>query len=88
MLPNLRKIKDSKVVVIGSIAHNYTKYNFNDIQLVSEKRFSKIYGNSKRFLMFSLYKLFENSSYEEFSFCHDMWYNSNKYNKLGGKNHG
>lgn len=61
MLPNLRKIKDSKVVVIGSIAHNYTKCNFNDIQLVSEKRFSKIYGNSKRFLMFSLYKLFENS---------------------------
>ena len=32
MLPNLRKIKDSKVVVIGSIAHNYTKYNFNDIK--------------------------------------------------------
>lgn len=64
MIPTLRKVKGSKVVVIGSIAHNYSKANFDDIQMLKTKKQSKIYGNSKRFLMFSLYKLFENSSVE------------------------
>lgn len=64
MIPTLRKVKGSKVVVIGSIAHNYSKANFDDIQMLKTKKQSKIYGNSKRFLMFSLYKLFENSAVE------------------------
>lgn len=61
MIPSLRKVKNSKVVVIGSIAHNYSKVDFSDIQKLKTKRSSIIYGNSKRFLMFSLYKLFENT---------------------------
>lgn len=61
MLPTLRKIKDSKVVVIGSIAHNYSKTNFDDIQFLKSAKSSKVYGNSKRFLMFSLKQLFIDS---------------------------
>lgn len=62
MIPSLRKVKNSKVVVIGSIAHNYSKVDFSDIQKLKTKKSSIIYGNSKRFLMFSLYKLFENTA--------------------------
>lgn len=58
MLSNLRKIKNAKVVVIGSIAYNYSKANFDDIEFLKNAKQSKIYGNSKRFLMFSLKKLF------------------------------
>ncbi len=57
MLSNLRKIKDSKIVIIGSIAHNYSKANFEDIQMLKTAKSSKVYGNSKRFLMFSAKKL-------------------------------
>ena len=57
LLPCLNK--NSKVVVVGSIAHRYKKINKNDIQLMGESDAQKIYGNSKRFLMFSLYELFK-----------------------------
>ena len=60
LLTNLRKIKNSKIVVIGSIAHNYSKVNFNDIQKLKTKKSSIAYGNSKRFLMASMQKLLEN----------------------------
>lgn len=62
MMPSLRKIKDSKVVLIGSIAHNYSKANFDDIQFLKNAKSSKVYGNSKRYLMFSLKQLFLDSS--------------------------
>ena len=62
LLSNLRKIKNAKIIVIGSIAHNYAKANFNDIQMLNTKKSSIIYGNSKRFLMISMQKLLENSA--------------------------
>lgn len=61
MIPNLRKIKGSKVIVISSIAHNYSKLDFDDPQKLKSKKSNIIYGNSKRMLMLSLQKLFENS---------------------------
>lgn len=61
LLSSLRKIKNSKIIVIGSIAHNYSKINFNDIQMLKSRKSSKIYGNSKRFLMYSLNKLLNDS---------------------------
>ena len=61
LLTNMRKIKNSKIIVIGSIAHNYSKTNFNDIQFLKSAKSSKIYGNSKRFLMISMQKLLENN---------------------------
>jgi NAD(P)-dependent dehydrogenase (short-subunit alcohol dehydrogenase family) len=59
LLPVLRK-RNGRVVVVGSIAHNYSKINEADIDFADVKKASKVYGNAKRFLMFSLYELFEN----------------------------
>lgn len=58
LLPYLNN--NAKVVAVGSIAHNYSKINLEDIDFSKQKKPSRVYGNAKRFLMFSLYKLFEN----------------------------
>ena len=58
LMPALRE-KGEKVVVVGSIAHNYSKINEGDVDFAGVKKASKVYGNAKRFLMFSLYELFE-----------------------------
>lgn len=55
--PILKK-KQGRVVVVGSIAHNYSKINEVDIDFSEVKPASKVYGNAKRFLMFSLYEMF------------------------------
>ena len=70
LLPKLRKQSDAKVIALGSIAHDYSKINENDIDFSLEKRASKIYGNSKRFLMFSLYELFKNEDKVKLSIVH------------------
>lgn len=56
LLPTLR-LNRAKVVVVGSIAHKFAKFNADDVDHSRDKKSSKIYGNSKRFLMFSLYEL-------------------------------
>lgn len=53
------KSRKGKVVVVGSIAHKYSKINENDIDFSKVKAPRKVYGNAKRFLMFSLEKLLE-----------------------------
>ena len=58
LLPTLKE-KGGRVVVVGSIAHDYSKINEKDIDFSRVKKASKVYGNAKRFLMFSLYELFE-----------------------------
>lgn len=60
LLPELDKKDDSVCITLGSIAHNYSKLDEHDIDFSSRKKASKIYGNAKRFLMFSLFELFEN----------------------------
>lgn len=60
LLPELKKKKNSVCVVVGSIAHNYSKINLQNIDFSNVKKPSKIYGNSKRFLMFSMFELFKN----------------------------
>ncbi|MBE6548327.1 MAG: SDR family NAD(P)-dependent oxidoreductase [Ruminococcaceae bacterium] len=50
--------KGGNIVAVGSIAHNYSKIDIDDIDFSTRAKSSKIYGNSKRFLMFSLYGLF------------------------------
>ena len=59
LLSEIEKQENSVCVTVSSIAHNYSKINENDIDFSSRKKPSKIYGNSKRFLTFSLYHLFE-----------------------------
>lgn len=57
-----------KVVAVSSIAHNYSKIDEGDIDFASRTKPSLIYGNSKRFLQFSLYRLFEGN--EDLSVVH------------------
>lgn len=59
LLPQLRTA-GGRVVVVGSIAHNYSKSDSADIDFHTRKASSKAYGNAKRYLMFSLYELFKN----------------------------
>lgn len=43
----------TKIVVVGSIAHNYSKIDPTDIDFRSRKASSLVYGNSKRYSMFA-----------------------------------
>lgn len=70
LLPQLRERKDAHVVVVGSVAHNYSHINENDIDFRNNPKCTKVYGNSKRFLMFSLYELFKNEEKVKLSVSH------------------
>ena len=61
LLPSLNS-RSGKIVLVGSVAHNYSKIDPNDIDFSKRKKPSKVYGNAKRFLMFSLMKLLENKT--------------------------
>ena len=47
-----------KVVAIGSVAHDFNKFDGSDVDFSTRKKASSIYGNSKRFLMAALYERF------------------------------
>ncbi len=49
--------RGGKIVAVGSIAHNYSKTDENDIDFSTRKKSNLVYGNSKRYLMFSLFAL-------------------------------
>lgn len=46
-----------RIVAVGSIAHNYSHPDINNIDFRNIKKSSLAYGNAKRWLMFSLYEL-------------------------------
>lgn len=69
LLPSLRE-RSGKVVAVGSIAHNYGKADFCDIDFSTRKKSSSVYGNAKRFLMYSLLKLFEDETNVSLSVVH------------------
>lgn len=68
ILPTL-KANHTKVVIVGSIAYKKAKFNKLDVDYSNEKNNIKVYGNSKRFLMFTLAKLFERENIK-YSICH------------------
>lgn len=70
LLPLLKKSKEPMCMVVGSIAHNYSKTSSSDIDFSFSKKPSKIYGNSKRYLMFSMFELFKNENNISFSVAH------------------
>ena len=70
LLPHLETQKNSRIVAVGSIAYNYSKFDENDIDFKSRKKCNLVYGNSKRVLMFSLYNLFENNYKTKLSIVH------------------
>lgn len=57
-----RQLKDSldRVVVVGSIAHNYSKSDESDIDFKTRKGSHLVYGNAKRYVMYSHFELFKN----------------------------
>jgi len=69
LLSSIKQIK-GKIVVVGSIAHNYSKLDVGDVDFSTRKKHSKVYGNSKRFLMFSLMELLKNETDISFSIVH------------------
>ena len=69
LLPCLRQ-NSGRVIAVGSIAHNYSKFDANDIDFSSRKKASLVYGNAKRFLMFSLFELFKNEKFASLSIVH------------------
>ncbi len=69
LLPKLRE-RGGRVVAVGSIAHNYSKTDRNDIDFSKREASSKVYGNAKRYLMFSLYELFSKESEVKLSVTH------------------
>lgn len=56
LLPAI-KSRGGKVVAVGSIAHNYSKIDENDIDFSTQKKASLVYGNAKRYLTYSLFAL-------------------------------
>ncbi len=61
LLPEMRA-KKGRFVVVGSIAHNYSKADPDDIDFSTREKASKVYGNAKRYLMFSLHQLFKDET--------------------------
>lgn len=58
LLDSLRK-RNGRAVVVGSIAHNYSRSDAEDVDFSTRTCASRVYGNAKRYLMFSLFELFK-----------------------------
>ncbi len=69
LLPTLKN-RNGHVVAVGSIAHNYSKTDPRDIDFSTRKASSRVYGNAKRFLMFSLFELFKKETEVTLSVAH------------------
>ena len=57
LLPRLRE-RCGRVVAVGSIAHNYSVTDADDVDFRTRKKASLVYGNAKRYLMYALHELF------------------------------
>ncbi len=69
LLPFLKQ-KQGRVVIVGSIAHNYSKTDIGDTDFSLRKSSALCYGNSKRYLMFSFEQLFKNEKGVHLSITH------------------
>ncbi len=69
LLPILEE-KNGRVVAVGSIAHRYSKTDYKDVDFKTRKQASLVYGNAKRYLMFSLPALAEAHPKVRFSVVH------------------
>lgn len=56
LLPNLEK-RQGRVVVVGSVAHTYSKTDPQDTDFSTRKKASLVYGNAKRYLMYAFLEL-------------------------------
>ncbi len=49
--------RGGKIVAVGSIAHNYSHIDPNDVDFGTRTKSSLVYGNAKRYLTFSLFNI-------------------------------
>ena len=56
LLPYLAD-RGGRIVVVGSVAHRYSKIDCEDVDFRARAASSKVYGNAKRYLMFALHEL-------------------------------
>lgn len=56
LLPSI-KARGGKIVAVGSIAHNYSKIDENDVDFSTRKQAGLVYGNAKRYITYSLFAL-------------------------------
>ena len=70
LLPLLEKSEKAKVIVVSSIAHTYARYDEKDIDYSNNKDDQKIYGNSKRFVMYSLMELLKENKKVDLAIVH------------------
>lgn len=69
LLPTLR-VNGGRAVAVGSIAHRYSETDPADVDFSSRKKASLVYGNAKRYLMFSLFELFRGEGEAKLSVVH------------------
>lgn len=69
LLPTFRRF-GTKVIAVGSIAHNYSKTDPQDVDFSSRNAASRVYGNAKRYLMFALWELFEGETETSLGIAH------------------
>ena len=69
LLPML-EARGGRVVAVGSIAHDYSKIDANDIDFRTRSAASKVYGNAKRYLMYSIYDCMKKHPGVSFSVVH------------------
>lgn len=69
LLPNLRQ-QGGKVIVMGSIAHSGAKADRGDIDFPLCNIPSRIYGNSKRYLMYAHEELLKNEASVRYAIAH------------------
>ncbi len=62
--------RHGRVVMVSSIAHNYSETDPTDEDFVTRCRASWVYGNAKRRLMFALYELFREERAATLSVVH------------------
>lgn len=69
LLPTLRE-RGGRVVIVGSVAHRYSVSDPRDIDFSTRKTAEKVYGNSKRYLMFALTEKFSRERGVGFAVTH------------------
>lgn len=69
LAPYLEEVQ-GRVIFVGSIAHNYSKTDQSDIDFSKRQKASLVYGNAKRYLMFSAFDLAEKHPKIHFSVTH------------------
>lgn len=69
LLPILRE-REGRVIAVGSVAHNYSRTDPDDVDFSTRTKSSLVYGNAKRYLMFALHELFRDERQAKLAVTH------------------